>query len=68
MGVVQMLKPKTTGVAWPWRLRHTQERDTVPSRCKFCERDAAKPREDDLAVCIYCALDRGFVPVEDKPF
>ena len=66
--IIDMPRPKTTGVSWPWHLRHTQDPETGPAQCKFCERDVAKPRESDLAVCIYCALDRKIIIAVDQPF
>ena len=65
--VIAIPKPKTTAVSWPWHLRHLQHGEVSGARCKFCGRDVAKPVGDHFAICVYCALDRGVIPVEDKP-
>lgn len=56
-------------VAWPWHLRNLDaSRPTKGSNCIHCKEDVAVTDLNTRPICIYCAMDRGLVAVEDVPF
>jgi len=58
----------------PWELRDAWLEQIEPvhgGRCCFCQRDVAvpEPASGKNVACIYCGMDRGFVPiVEIEPY
>ena len=51
---------------WPWSLRFLAAGSVRGGSCHYCRRDVAVPNGVRLAVCPYCALERGIVPAIDS--
>jgi hypothetical protein len=55
-------------IAWPWRLRELGPEGRVKGgNCIVCRRDVAVTDLTCRPICIYCGMDRGIVPLEDRP-
>jgi len=54
---------------WPWGLGWIDHAPLQYATCRTCERDVAQPvaNAKDVPVCIYCALDSGLLPLEERP-
>jgi hypothetical protein len=57
-------------VCWPSHLWFCGATPTAGADCYACCRPVAVPlgRRKVLAICLYCALDRGLVEPVDSPF
>lgn len=52
----------------PWRLREEGQHGAA---CWFCDREVAAPEQarGKVVACIYCGLERGFIPaIEVCPY
>lgn len=68
MNALRILPPAPFCCCMPWRLRG--EGIFHGARCCFCDLEIAAPEEarGKHVACIYCGLDRGFIPaVEIEP-
>lgn len=69
---VLALAPPQVRACWLWHLRFMDKQlgDRHPRgmECRTCNADVAGPADGRwVAVCIYCAMDQGIVPLEDVP-
>jgi hypothetical protein len=55
---------------WPWHLHWIPREEVQYATCRTCERDIAQPmaRSKEVPVCIYCAMESGLLPLEERPF
>ena len=54
-------------VAWPWHLRTLAKKDQQHGgQCCHCRREIAIAK-DERGICLYCAMDRGLIPLIDEP-
>jgi hypothetical protein len=51
----------------PWHARHSEDEPVHGAACWFCDRAVAAPASarGKIVACVYCGLDRGFVPAVD---
>ena len=58
-------------ICWPWHLWRLAADDGHPrgANCAVCGRDIAVEVGQPVtgAVCMYCAIDRGWLKAEDAP-
>ena len=51
-------------VCWPWHLRLEGPADySAGMECTDCRRDVAAPKNARRPICLYCAMERGLVPL-----
>lgn len=67
--------PKAVVVCAPWHLRGFGEpcaddgNHPKGGQCTDCGRDIAVPHSAaGEPICLYCGMERGIVPIEDKPW
>lgn len=66
MGDVVMLAPLKTEVCPAWHLRDRPPHP-VGGQCRLCRRDVAMPPTRRVSpICLYCALDTGVIPEQER--
>ena len=68
---IRILDPMPLRCCMPWRLRNSAKGEIHGARCCFCDREVAATKDEKgkTVACIYCGLERGFLPaVEIEPF
>jgi hypothetical protein len=67
---LRIVEPIPFCCGMPWHARYFEDFETISAACMYCDRAIAVPLEakDKKVACIYCGLDKGFLPaVEIEP-
>lgn len=65
--VLQLVPPSPAMCCMPWHARYFATGSSHGATCCFCRRDVARPDalKGITVACIYCGLDRGFIPEQE---